>query len=72
MLLISGSDGFSGPEEKRRLGKMAVSVRQNSGWILDASAKETQEELAKLRALSARVKESLSVSQEALNRVMRT
>lgn len=50
---------------------MVVSVRQNSGWILDTSAKETQEELAKLKALRVRVKESLSVSQEALNRVMR-
>jgi hypothetical protein len=59
------------PRGEAEVGKMVVSVRQNSGWILDTSAKETQEELAKLKALRVRVKESLSVSQEALNRVMR-
>ena len=50
---------------------MAISVRKDGGWILNTSAKETQEELAKLKAMRIRVKESLSVSQEALNRVMR-
>ena len=46
---------------------MAVSIRKESGWILDAGAKETRAELAKLKALRDRVNDSLTVSQETLN-----